>query len=83
MLRTLLRDPSLMSGHRVRRNENIVSVGDHQFICSSVETAKKLDARLTSAKFAWGMTTRGQAKSRELFDFGDGNGSATGWTQHN
>ena len=83
MLRKIIRDPSLMSGQKIIRKENVVTVGDYTFECSSVEVAKKLDCRLIMAKFAWGMTTRGKAQSRENFSFGKGHGTSTGWTQHN
>lgn len=83
MIRNILRDPSLMNGHKVVRKDNVVTVGEYEFVCSSVDTAKKLDCRLSVARFAWGMTTRGQAKSREHISVGSGKTSATGWTQHN
>ena len=53
------------------------------FEFDTIEDAKSADSALTCAKFAWGMTNRGNAQSRENFDFGGGNGTSTGWTQHN
>ena len=82
-LRNVIRDPSLMRGAKIVQKENVVTVGDHVFECSTKEIANRVWSLLSQAKFAYGITARGQAKSRQHFDFGGGNSSATGWTNHN
>ena len=76
-------DPSLLRNKKITQESNIVKIDEEKFEFETVDEAKKAWSDLTSAKVAWGMTTRGEAQSRENFNFGGNSGTSTGWTQHN